>query len=291
LLGVFMMSTSIGSCNGSFGELIQGVLGDTPFLISLPISMSSTAIYFPTTRSEKLLILSTQDKSKTHRACELYLDHFQVKERGTLFLQSQLPEGKGMASSTADIVASLRAIANHYKLPCNETILSRILPVIEPTDSVMYEELVVYDYINGRLLERLGNLPEMILVGIDTGGIVNTTTFNQVPKHYSIEEKEQFRFAVYLLKQGIKNKEIEHIYQAATISAKINEKRLPKPYFKEIYNLAQNWNAGIVSAHSGTVIGILSSNQLTKNDITQILNQIYHLTGKTGNVFKIGSKR
>jgi uncharacterized protein involved in propanediol utilization len=285
-----MMSTSIGSCNGSFGELIQGVMGNDPFLISLPISMSSTASYFPT-QSKKLTIISPQDKSKTQQACELYLEHFQVKERGILFLQSQLPVGKGMASSTADMVASLRAIANHYKLPCNETILSRLLPVIEPTDSVMYGELVVYDYINGRLLERLGNLPEMILVGIDTGGIVNTTAFNQISKGYSVEEKEQFRFALSLLKEGIRNSELEPICHAASISAKINEKRLPKPYFNELYHLGQNWNGGIVSAHSGTVIGLLLSNCLTKEDITEILDQLYYLTGKTGMVLEIDSKR
>jgi uncharacterized protein involved in propanediol utilization len=286
-----MISTSKGSCNGSFGELIQGVLGNDPFLISLSISLSSTARYIPTTQSEKMTIISNQDKSKTQRACELYLEHFQIKERGTLLLQSQLPVGKGMASSTADIVASIRAIANHYKLPCNEMILSRLLPVIEPTDSVMYDELVVYDYINGRLLERLGNLPEMILVGIDTGGIVNTTAFNQISKYYSVEEKEQFRFALSLLKEGIRNNKLEPICHAASISAKINEKRLPKPYFNELYNLAQNCKGGIVSAHSGTVIGLLLSNHLTKDDITKIGDQLYQITGKRGKVFEIGSKR
>ena len=282
------MKLGVGKCNGTFGELIQGVIGDSPFLVSLPIEMGSTALFLPNPKSEKISILSLSAKPKSERACRLLLRKYNIQTGGKLLITSDLPEGKGMASSSADLMASLRAVAQTHSLPINESVLSEISSTIEPTDGIMYSELVAYDYINGRLIKVIGQLPRMILLGIDTGGTVESTIFNQIPKNYSTEEKQLFSKALYLLKEGVQKKELSFIFEAATMSAKINEKRLAKPFFEEIVKMAEENNGGVVIAHSGTVIGILLSPDKSKQGLRIIIKKIEETTRKKVNIYMVG---
>lgn len=284
------MKLGVGTCNGTFGELIQGVLGDSPFLVSLPIELKSTAIFLPDPKLEKISILSLNPKPKSEQACRLLLQKYKIQAGGKLLITSDLPEGKGMASSSADLIASLRAVAHTYSLPINESVLSEITSTIEPTDGIMYPELVAYDYINGRLIEVMGQLPRMILLGIDTGGTVESTLFNQVPKNYNNEEKHLFSQALLLLKEGVRNKDLSYIFEAATMSAKINEKRLAKPFFKDILKIAEENNGGVVIAHSGTVIGVLLSPDKPKQELRLIKKRIERTTGKKVITYWIGQK-
>lgn len=282
------MKLGVGKCNGTFGELIQGLLGDSPFLVSLPIEVKSTALFLPNPKSEKISIFSLNEKPKSKRACQLLLQKYNIKTGGTLFITSHLPEGKGMASSSADLIASLRAVSMTHSLPINESVLSEITRTIEPTDGIMFQQLVAYDYINGCLIEVIGELPRMIVLGIDTGGTVESTLFNQIPKNYGIEEKQLFLHALHLLKKGVQKKELSFIFEAATISAKINEKRLSKPFFHEILKIAEENNGGVVIAHSGTVIGILLSPDKSKQELRFIIEKIEDVTRKKVNVYWVG---
>ena len=282
------MKLGVGKCNGTFGELIQGVIGDSPFLVSLPIEVKSTALFLPNPKTEKISIMSSNPKPKSEQACRLLLKKHNIQTGGKLLISSDLPEGKGMASSSADLIASLRAVAQSHSLLINESILSEITSTIEPTDGVMYRELVAYDYLNGRLIEVIGQLPRMILLGIDTGGTVESTLFNQIPKDYNSEEKQLFSQALYLLKEGVQKKELSFIFEAATMSAKINEKRLAKPFFEEILEIAEENNGGVVIAHSGTVIGVLLSPDKTKQELRFIIKKIEDVTRKKVNVYWVG---
>lgn len=282
------MKLGVGKCNGTFGELIQGVIGDSPFLVSLPVELQSTALFLPNPKSEQISILSLSAKTKSERAGQLLLQKYNIQIGGSLLITSDLPEGKGMASSSADLIASLRAVAQSHALPINENVLSEITSAIEPTDGIMYEEIVAYDYINGHLIEKIGQLPRMILLGVDTGGTVESTLFNEIPKNYNLEEKQLFLHAFHLLKEGVQKKELSYIFEAATISAKINEKRLAKPFFVEILKIAEENNGGVVVAHSGTVIGILLSHDKSKQELCFTIKKIEEATRKKVKMFWIG---
>ncbi|HHW37360.1 MAG TPA: hypothetical protein GXX18_09020 [Bacillales bacterium] len=282
------MKLGVGTCNGTFGELIQGVFGDSPFLVSLPIKVKSTALFLPNSKSEKISSLSLSAKPKSERACQLLLQKYNIQTGGKLLITSDLPEGKGMASSSADLIASLRAVAACHALMIDENVISEITSTIEPSDGIMYRELVAYDYINGRLIEVIGQLPTMILLGIDTGGTVESTIFNQFPKNYNSEEKQLFLQTLYLLKEGVQKKDLSFIFKATTISAKINEKRLAKPFFEEMLKIAEENNGGVVIAHSGTVIGILLSPDKSEQELRFIITKIKETTGKKVNVYWVG---
>jgi uncharacterized protein involved in propanediol utilization len=275
------MKIGKGSCNGTFGELVQGVIGERPFLITLPIpSLWSHATFFPDPTISEIIALGS--KVKAIKAGKLLLQWFGVKGGGFLEIRSNIPIGKGMASSSADIVAAMRAIAQSYSLPLTKEIISAISAMVEPTDGVMYEEIVAFDYIHGELIESFGFLPPFTIVGIDIGGIVNTIEFNQVPKEYDRYVQNQFLKAYELVQKGFREKNLSFICMAATISARLNQKLLPKPVFSEFEKLAHVFEGGIVAAHSGTMIGILIDHNISINT----KDVISHLSGQITLLFK-----
>lgn len=254
------MKMGTGSCNGTFGELVQGILDGRPFLITLPITgLRSEAVFIPDPAMSEMKVADS--KVKALKAGQLLLEQFGLKVGGHLKIRSNIPIGKGMASSSADIVAALKAIANSCSLPLTNDIISAAAAQIEPTDGVMYEEVVAYDHIHGKLIESLGVLPPFILVGIDIGGTVDTITWNQVEKAYDLHDQNEFLEAYGLVKQGFRENHFSFICKAATMSARVNQTRLAKPFFHEFEKLAHACQGGVVVAHSGTVAGILINQQ------------------------------
>ncbi|MCM3654550.1 kinase [Metabacillus litoralis] len=250
------MKIGKGKCSGTFGELVQGVLDQQPFLITLPIPvLKSEAIFIPD--SIKSEINGFRSNTKALEACKKVFQWFGLSGGGFLQLHSNIPRGKGMASSSADLVAAMRAVADSFSIPLTDDIISRIASEIEPTDGVMFEGVVAFDYINGQHIESFGSLPPFGMIGIDIGGVIDTIQFNQQPKQYDRSDRHTFFEAYNLIKSGIKNMDLSQICMASTMSAKVNEKILPKPYFKEIERLTSICQGGIIVAHSGTVLGIL----------------------------------
>ncbi|PFO07453.1 kinase [Bacillus sp. AFS076308] len=274
------MKLGKGSCNGTFGELVQGIIAERPFLITLPIpSLRSEATFVPEPAVSGIRVVDSKMKAK--KAGESLLQLFGIRGGGYLEIHSNIPAGKGLASSSADMVAAVRAIADSYSLPLTNEVISMIAVKVEPTDGVMYEEAVAYDYIHGQLIESFGALPPFILVGIDLGGAVNTIEFNQIPKEYSREDQEQFILAYNLVKKGFNEKNLSYIGQAATISARVNQKILPKHIFPQLDKLAHRFQGGMVVAHSGTVAGILLD-----GNIPNRAEVISHLLRKMSFLFK-----
>ncbi|NMD69699.1 kinase [Bacillus sp. DNRA2] len=259
------MKIGKGSCNGTFGELVQGVLDERPFLVTLPIpALKSEAKFIPNLESPGLI--GPAGKTKAVTACKKLLERYEIKCGGTLVIESNILVGKGMASSSADIVAAIRAVADSFDLQITEEIISEIAIGIEPTDGVMYQDVVAYDHINGRLIEKLGKMPDFTIVGLDFGDVVDTVQFNKIYKNYSIGDRKRFHEAYEMLRMGIKDQNFTLIYRASTISAQINQKILTKPYFAEFERLAKRFNGGVVIAHSGTVMGLLLSSGNPKID-------------------------
>jgi uncharacterized protein involved in propanediol utilization len=276
------MKIGKGSCYGTFGELIQGVLNERPFLVTLPIeSLKSEATFIPNALDSS--VKGSQEKSKAIKACEILLKMVNIKVGGTLYISSNIETGKGMASSSADIIAAIRAAADSFNININGEVISKIACKIEPSDGIMYDEIVAYDYINGHLIERLGKMPNFLLLGFDLGGVVDTIQFNKRQKAYTKKDRELFLYAYQLLKCGLKTNNMSFVCKATTISARINQKILPKPYFSEFERLANRFECGLVIGHSGTVLGFLlnTEHQNIKNKIIpQLIEEVNFILGK-----------
>lgn len=250
--------TGVGRAFGTCGELAQGQFDSgEDFLVTLPVDLwSETQVTIDPAASG---IRGHVEKTKTRLAIRKTLDHFGFPAWGADFrLRSDLPEGKGMASSSADIVAACRAVSAALRLPLCAEEISRIAISIEPTDGVMYAGAVCYNHRKGYLLETLGEMPSAHLLVLDFGNQVDTLAFNQVPKNYTAVEREHIRRAYELIRAGIQTRDLAQIGLGSTLSAKVNQRILPKPHFGKIIRIAREHGAsGVCAAHSGTILGLL----------------------------------
>ncbi|MCZ4093714.1 GHMP family kinase ATP-binding protein [Sinorhizobium psoraleae] len=161
-------------CCGTFGELLQGRLPvgfaprDPHFLITMPIALFSRAHFIPIAGTRCVTVYPSH-KFKAKRLAEDLVIALGVTG-GILLLQSELPEGKGMASSSADLVATARSIACCFKRRVRTSLIEKLMAEIEPSDGVMYPGVVAYQQRACSLLSFLGQMPPLAIVGIDEGG-------------------------------------------------------------------------------------------------------------------------
>jgi L-threonine kinase len=107
-----------GSANGKFGELLQGELlgNNAHFNIILPIANLSVA-KFQCTNNHAATVnnVAPTDKVKSILFVEKLMAHFKLPASWDLSISSQIPVGKGLGSSTADLVACARAVTKATK--------------------------------------------------------------------------------------------------------------------------------------------------------------------------------
>jgi len=92
----------IAKAPASCGELLEGVLEGTPFLVTAPISMYATATVSDAFTGMHGLGIKAQEALE-RTLVYIGQKHFPFGIR----LASHIPQGKGMASSSADISARM----------------------------------------------------------------------------------------------------------------------------------------------------------------------------------------
>jgi uncharacterized protein involved in propanediol utilization len=250
-----------GQAFGTFGELLQGALpGGVDFLVTLPITRRSLARFrydpegplrvFPTHKAKSLQLVRTM------------LQASGLGTGGTLVLDSDLPIGKGLASSSADLVATARAVARGLGLDASPALVEDWLRAIEPTDGVMYPGIVVFEHRAVRLNAVLGTVPAMTIVAVDEGGLIDTVAFNRCPKDYPTAHLVEYERLVHTLGAAIRSGDLAAIGAVATRSAVLNQRLAPKRNLHAMVELARRTGAlGVVCAHSGTMLGLLYHEQ------------------------------
>jgi uncharacterized protein involved in propanediol utilization len=245
---------------GTFGELLQGALPDgTDFLVTIPIARWSTARFRPDPDAVTVGVWPA-DKSKSRLLAETMLDRYGIPGGGVLSLDSELPVGKGLASSSADLVATARAVGHAIGIDPEPAEIEELIRPIEPSDGVMYPEVVVFRHREVSLGARLGHLPPLSVVGIDEGGEVETVEFNRRPKDYSSQDKLAYEGMLAVLSAAISAGDVAAIGRVATSSARMNQRLCLKRTLKDMIAICRDVGGlGVVAAHSGTALGILLS--------------------------------
>lgn len=251
-----MPGIGVGRAYGSCGELLQGVTEqDRHFLVTLPIRRGTVAVFEPGGHGISVV---PAGKSKAQRLADAMVARSRVLRGGRLTLHSELPEGKGLASSTADLVATARAVADAEgrTVPISE--LEADLRAIEPSDGVMYQGAVAYFHREVRLLARLGPLPALTIVIGDEGGSVDTVEFNRGEPGFTPADKREFDRLLAELGTAITHGDVAAIGAVATRSAVLSAISRARPHLDETIQAARAIGAaGVVVAHSGTTTGIL----------------------------------
>jgi L-threonine kinase len=243
------------SAFGTFGELLQGALPDgRDFLVTLPIARWSTARFFSDPTASKVQVWPAH-KEKSRRLARQMLAG---RGGGVLLLESDLPEGKGLASSSADLVATARAVAaaSGAEIPPHD--VEALLRFIEPSDGVMYPGVVAFCHREVRLLQRLGHLPPMAVVGIDEGGEIETVAFNKQPKEFTPEHTRAYAELLAELSRAIAVGDASGIGVVATRSALMNQRLCRKRTLDDMIAICDAVGGlGVVTTQSGTALGIL----------------------------------
>ena len=136
---------------GSCGELVQGVIDDMPFLVTCPINRFA--------RAEATIAASgmiNPAKTKAQNALMKTRIKLGIEENIKVNLYSELLEGKGMSSSSADIAAVCYATARSCNKVIKDNEVAQIAADIEPTDGVFCQGIVKFNHINGKILNYLG---------------------------------------------------------------------------------------------------------------------------------------
>lgn len=271
-----------GCSFGTFGELLQGV--DTKgrdFLVTLPINRFSNAkfTYYPSLG----IMVSPSNKQKSKELAALILRHYGYEPGGILEINSNIPVGKGLASSSADLVATARALNECFDLCMTTEEMLSFIRHIEPTDGVMYEGVVSFYHRIVQVNEFLGDLPQLTIIGFDEGGEVDTIDFNKLPKPFTQQEKIEYDELQRKISQAIRHRDIKGIGEVATRSAVLNQKLRYKKFFNMILEIcAEVDGLGVVAAHSGTCLGILLSpeNEGYEQKLNTAYTALQHLGGE-----------
>lgn len=253
---------------GSCGELVQGTLRGEPFLVTCPIDMYTTVKLQPGSGK------TTGFGRKALQAKKKTLDYLKIHEYPyDLFLSSELPRGKGMASSSADIAAVMLAVAASVGKTISPRQLARMATAIEPTDGVFYRGIVCLNQLTGKVYETFHHLPALYILIFDHGGTVNTMAFHQKQKAGLVDfsDDEKWKTALCLLRK----KDAVSLGQAAILSARLHQSILPKENLEGILTLALACGAvGINAAHSGTVIGLLFAPESARENRQQAIQKM-----------------
>lgn len=246
------------SAPATCGEFVQGYIDGVDFLVNCPIDLYSTAYLYDHDKDS----VSFFDDA-VYSKIELLLSNVARKHQTPLsckfLMRSDIPRSKGMASSTADLCAALAAYCRVHDIRISDEVFFQYLVEVEPSDGSHFSGITHLHHLSGKIIESLPVPDNLRVLVVDCGGEVDTTGFNRAHAHaVYMECPGRIRFALDLLKNGLRNKDHKMIGRATTISAEISQKILFKPQFNDLLALSLYHGAlGVNCAHSGTVLGVL----------------------------------
>jgi uncharacterized protein involved in propanediol utilization len=287
------LAQAAGSAAAHHGEILQGVFRDNKgrfrrALVTLQCpEWKSRATFYPSPRQTD--ITCTPGMWKARRAAVLSMAEFSSDRSpvtgGHMEICSDVPRGIGMGSSTADVTAAIRAIADFHRVTPAAEKIGRIAVRAEcASDPVMIDDRVVlFSHREGIVLETFGRrLPSMIVVGCDadpgTGGI---DTIALPPAVYSSADIDAFRSLRSELRAAVATGDVARLARVATSSALISQRFLPKPAFDFLLDLCKRTGGyGIQVAHSGTVAGVIFDSQ--RDDVMESVDRCVTAIEKVG---------
>jgi len=247
---------------GTCGELVQGISENNNFQVTCPINLFSyICLELSDTDNKELSNFPLELKSQQALISTLNYFGFNKKDINLdIEIFSKIPNGKGMGSSSADIIGIILGVSILLKKKISIDVVAKLALVIEPTDGIMYEDIVCFDHLKKGFLERIGQPPLLDVLVIDPGGCVDTLEFNQRKDlvKLRLENQKDIVQSLQLVKRGIREKNIKLLGEGATLSALCNQKILFKKELEKVILTSCKMGAvGVNVAHSGVVLGVL----------------------------------
>jgi L-threonine kinase len=281
-------------CPASCGEIVQGSIDGRDFLVTCPVSLYTeiTVELIPEKRIRSLFDDLNKYSFKSYLAAQKTLQFFgAVEYKPIITINSRIPRGIGLSSSTADITAACMATASALGKDISPDSIADIALSIEPSDGIMFKGAMIFDHIKGIWRESLGDLPEMDVYIIDTGETVDTGEFNSRfdLKELNLKKEPLVRQALEIVRTAVKDGDMKLLGEAMIKSALAHQEILYKPHLIDVIEAALKFNAiGVNVAHSGSAISMFfERNCCINGDLWTELDGILKKHGKKLRVIKV----
>jgi L-threonine kinase len=247
----------VGTGAGTCGELVQGVLSDgRTFHVTCPINKCSTVKIRLRKSDEWQMTGIPPERQKLATAIcstahEFGLGPCAVQVRHA----SELDVGKGLGSSTADIVAAARAVAAAVGGELSPAELAAMATSIEASDGSMYPQIIAFDRDGGALIRQFDWWPQLAVVMVIPSATLDTASADLTGQ---ADLSHQFDRIVAGLDEAVIARDGAAFARAATESATFNQQFIPNHLFDVLAEEYESLGAdGLNVAHTGTCLGLL----------------------------------
>lgn len=249
-----------GQCRGSAGEIWQGPVDDSGGLsrigiVTLPINRYSTAIFYADSRAE----IEPLSPKRALAVGEFERRTGLLTPPGRWEFHSDLFPGRGMASSTADVVAILRCLADLHHYPISPLTLQSVLLTIERSDPVFVDAWSLY-LSSAQEVQRVfaSALAFTVCFGFDPGNIrTNSFSESTLTDHYR-RRHQKYAHSLSDVITALEEGNVALLASGATASAWMAQDYLPSPLVAGLLEDYEHLGAsGIFRAHTGTLSGLI----------------------------------
>lgn len=237
---------------GSCGEIIQGKVDGTDVLISCPVNLFTSVRVFESKKPSKRL-----GYQKSSVLLDNMLKRWGYQDLSSQFdidIESSIPLGKGFASSTADMCAVYISLLKIFNRSYDISEITDEFIRIEPTDSIIFREMMVFDYKSGKYQKAVGEYMKFHILAFEGQRMVDTISFNKrsIPPLCDVSD------ALDYVRYGLESKDISKLAAASTISINRNTSRVSYDVMARVEALKDHTGGlGILGAHSGDILGII----------------------------------
>lgn len=243
------------------GELLQGAFDKTqPFLVS---NSSSRLFKTITLASTNPINHGVRLEDKALKAKELFylLNDQKIKKQSLPKIyfsqQRNFKTGKGLSSSSTDILGILLAMDEIYNTRHPNHLFYKLASQIEPTDPCLNLNSVLFNQKKGEIINTLPSIPYSMLYFDSDPKIKIDTVELSLKRYYSENQILEFQTLYSKLTKSTENSDYAAFFECTTKSAIINETILPKKNFPLLLDFASENKCGLFVAHSGTYMGLL----------------------------------
>jgi uncharacterized protein involved in propanediol utilization len=201
-------------------------------------------------------------KAKALMAARLTLEEIDAPCQGLLEVESGLTPGRGLGSSTCDVVATIRAVCATFDVRPDAQWIARLAVRAEgAADPVMFDDqMVLFAQRRGEVIEFFEPwMPSFKVLSCDMdpeGAGVDTLSLP--PRAYTSAEVEQLEALIDGARRAFRAHDAAAIARVATSSAQLNQRFLPMQLFEGIRDVSARHEAlGVQISHSGTIAGVL----------------------------------
>jgi L-threonine kinase len=249
-----------GTAPGTCGEFVQGPLSDgTQFHVTCPINKSASVVV----EIERAARYSVTGLFPHQQKLDIALRYTaELFELGAVKLRvrhwSDLDIGKGMGSSTADVLSGIRAVANAIGETLTPEQAGELATRVESSDGTMYPGIAVVSHKTGVKLRDWPWYPEFVIVMLVPRDCVDTEAIAFDGKQEVASEYESLLAG---FEDAVAARSCADFAAHSTKAALLNAPYLVNPYAQTLAGRLDEFGAlGLNVGHTGTVCGLLYPN-------------------------------